>query len=130
MNGKMDVVKGRIKEAAGVLVNNKELRVEGKAEQAAGKVKEVVEETVQKIKGDARKVINQQTITNFNGKMDIAKGRIKEAAGVLAGDEALRVEGKAEQAAGKAKEFVETTAQKIRETARKTIDQLKDKAKQ
>jgi len=130
MNGKLDVVKGRIKEAAGVLVNNKELRNEGKADQVAGKAKEVVEETVQKIKGNARKVINQQTITNFNGKLDIAKGRIKEAAGALVGDESLRIEGKADQVAGKAKEFVETTAQKIRDTARKTIDQLKDKAKQ
>ncbi|HWR10995.1 MAG TPA: CsbD family protein [Rectinemataceae bacterium] len=82
------------------------------------------------MKEDARKVINEQTITNLNGKLDIAKGRIKEAAGVLVGDEALRVEGKADQVAGKAKEFVETTAQKIRETARNTIDKLKDKARQ
>lgn len=66
----------------------------------------------------------------MNGKMDVVKGRIKEAAGVLVNNKELRNEGKADQAAGKAKEFVETTAQKIRETARKTINQLKDKAKQ
>ena len=66
----------------------------------------------------------------MNGKLDIAKGRIKEAAGVLVGDEALRNEGKADQVAGKAKEVVEETVQKIKETAQKTIDKLKDKAKQ
>ncbi|MDP2791004.1 MAG: CsbD family protein [Rectinemataceae bacterium] len=59
MNGKLDVVKGRIKEAAGALVGNKELRDEGKADQLAGKAKEVVEETVQKIKENAQKTIDK-----------------------------------------------------------------------
>jgi uncharacterized protein YjbJ (UPF0337 family) len=35
-----------------------------------------------------------------SGKTDEAKGRIKEAAGVLTGDEKLQREGKADQAAG------------------------------
>ena len=39
MNGKLDVAKGRIKEAAGVLINDEDLRKEGKADQAAGKAK-------------------------------------------------------------------------------------------
>lgn len=59
MNGKLDVVKGRIKEAAGVLIGNAELRTEGKADQVAGKAKEVVEETVQKIKESAQKTIDK-----------------------------------------------------------------------
>ena len=59
MNGKLDVVKGRIKEAAGVLIGNAELRTEGKADQVAGKAKEVVEETVQKIKENAQKTIDK-----------------------------------------------------------------------
>jgi len=66
----------------------------------------------------------------MNGKLDVVKGRIKEAAGVLVDNKELRNEGKAEQVAGKAKEVVEETVQKIKETAQKTIDQLKDKAKQ
>lgn len=59
MNGKLDVVKGRIKEAAGVLIGNAELRTEGKADQVAGKAKEVVEETVQKVKEAAQKTIDK-----------------------------------------------------------------------
>jgi uncharacterized protein YjbJ (UPF0337 family) len=37
------------------------------------------------------------------GKMDQAKGRVKEAAGALTGNERLKQEGKVDQAAGKAK---------------------------
>lgn len=59
MNGKLDVVKGRIKEAAGILIGNAELRTEGKADQVAGKAKEVVEETVQKVKEAAQKTIDK-----------------------------------------------------------------------
>ena len=59
MNGKLDVVKGRIKEAAGVLIGNAELRTEGETDQVAGKAKEVVEETVQKVKDNAQKTIDR-----------------------------------------------------------------------
>jgi uncharacterized protein YjbJ (UPF0337 family) len=65
----------------------------------------------------------------MNGKIDIAKGRIKEAAGVLVNNQTLRNEGKADQVAGKAKEVVEETVQKIKENAQKTIDKLKGTAK-
>ena len=44
MGGKTDVVKGRIKEAAGVLTDNDELRVDGKTDQAVGKAKQAVQE--------------------------------------------------------------------------------------
>ncbi len=40
--GTMDEIKGRVKEAAGVLAGNKNLQREGKADSAAGKVKDVV----------------------------------------------------------------------------------------
>lgn len=46
MSGKTDEVKGRIEEAAGVLTGNDKLRAEGKADQAVGKVKQVVEKAV------------------------------------------------------------------------------------
>ena len=39
MGGKTDVVKGRIKEAAGALTGNDKLRVEGKTDQVVGKTK-------------------------------------------------------------------------------------------
>jgi uncharacterized protein YjbJ (UPF0337 family) len=41
--GKMDEIKGRVKEAAGVLAGNKDLQRDGKADSAAGKVKDVVD---------------------------------------------------------------------------------------
>jgi uncharacterized protein YjbJ (UPF0337 family) len=43
VGGKIDKIKGRIKEAAGVLTGNEELRAEGKTDQAVGEVKEVVD---------------------------------------------------------------------------------------
>ena len=57
-----------------------------------------------------------------SGKTDEAKGRIKEAAGVLTGDEKLKREGKAEQAAGKVKKALE----KVKDKAENAIDDLKD----
>ncbi len=50
MSGKTDEVKGRIKEAAGVLTGNDKLRAEGKADQAVGEVKQVAEKAVDKVK--------------------------------------------------------------------------------
>jgi uncharacterized protein YjbJ (UPF0337 family) len=41
MSGKTDEVKGRIKEAAGVLIDDKNLRQVGKTDQAIGKAKQV-----------------------------------------------------------------------------------------
>ncbi len=50
MAGKTDQVKGRVKEAAGAITDNNNLRREGKTDQAAGKVKEAVEKVVDKTK--------------------------------------------------------------------------------
>lgn len=50
MGGKADEVKGRIKEAAGALTGNDKLRDEGKADQAVGKVEQVAEKVVDKVK--------------------------------------------------------------------------------
>ena len=47
MSGKSDVVKGRIKEAAGALTGNDKLRAEGRADQAVGEVKQVAESAVE-----------------------------------------------------------------------------------
>ena len=43
MGGKTDVVKGRIKEAAGALTGNDKLRDEGKTDQVVGKTKQAVQ---------------------------------------------------------------------------------------
>ena len=50
MSGKTDVLKGRIKEAAGALTGNDELRAEGKADQAVGKTKQAAAKVVGKAK--------------------------------------------------------------------------------
>ena len=50
MSGKTDVVKGRLKEAAGALTDNDALREEGKTDQEIGKVKQVAEKAVAKVK--------------------------------------------------------------------------------
>lgn len=50
MSGKADEVKGRVKEAAGALTDNDEMRREGKVDQAAGKVKQAAEKTVDAVK--------------------------------------------------------------------------------
>ncbi len=53
-----------------------------------------------------------------DGSADKAKGRIKRAAGELAGDEDLRREGKVDQAAGTAKEKVGDAADKVKDALR------------
>lgn len=56
-------------------------------------------------------------------QLDEAKGRVKEAAGTVSGDKDLKREGKADQAAGKAKNAIEGVKDKVTELLRK------DKAK-
>ena len=50
MSGKIDQIKGRIKEAAGALTDDDRLKREGKLDQVVGTVKEKTEEAVDKIK--------------------------------------------------------------------------------
>ena len=45
-----DDLKGRVKEAAGDLTNDKDLQREGKTDQAAGKAKDVVDDVKDKVK--------------------------------------------------------------------------------
>jgi len=48
-----------------------------------------------------------------------AKGRVKEAAGSLSGDDDLRREGKVDKATGAAKDGVEKVSDKIKDTLRR-----------
>ena len=57
MGGKTDVVKGRIKEAAGALTGNEELRQEGQTDQAVGKAKQAVQKAADTVKKGVKKVI-------------------------------------------------------------------------
>jgi uncharacterized protein YjbJ (UPF0337 family) len=57
MGGKTDVVKGRIKEAAGALTGNDKLREEGKTDQAVGNAKQAVQEAADTVKKAVKKVL-------------------------------------------------------------------------
>ena len=59
MGGKTDVVKGRIKEAAGALTGNDKLRDEGKTNQVVGQTKQAVQKVADLVKRAAKKVIEQ-----------------------------------------------------------------------
>lgn len=48
------------------------------------------------------------------GKTDEAKGRVKEAAGALTGDEKLKREGQVDQAVGKIKQAVDKVVDKVK----------------
>ena len=50
----------------------------------------------------------------MSGKSDELKGRVKEAAGALTGDEKLKREGKVDQAAGKVKQAAENAVDKVK----------------
>ena len=53
---------------------------------------------------------------------DDAKGRVKEAAGDLTGDESLQQEGKVDQAVGKVRDGVEGVADKVKDAIRRDKD--------
>lgn len=59
-DGKMDDAKGRVKEAAGALTNDDDLKREGKADQAGGAVKEKI--------GDAKDKLDD-VVDTVKGKM-------------------------------------------------------------
>jgi uncharacterized protein YjbJ (UPF0337 family) len=54
----------------------------------------------------------------MSGTTDKAKGRLKEAAGALTGDDTLRQEGKLDQATGKMKDAAEKVANKVRDAVK------------
>ena len=51
MSGNTDDLKGRVKEAAGDLTNDQDLKNEGKVDQAAGKAKGAVDAVKDKLTG-------------------------------------------------------------------------------
>ena len=53
-SGTMDKAKGRVKEAAGALTDDKKLKREGKIDQAAGKAKDAAERAVDSVKRGLR----------------------------------------------------------------------------
>ena len=58
----------------------------------------------------------------MGGKTDVAKGRIKEAAGALTGNDKLRAEGKTDQAVGKIKQVAKKAVEKVGQAVKKVRD--------
>ena len=58
----------------------------------------------------------------MSGKTDEVKGRIKEAAGALTGNDKLRAEGKTDQAVGEVKQVAERVVDNVKKAVRKTVD--------
>jgi uncharacterized protein YjbJ (UPF0337 family) len=50
MSGTTDTIKGRVKEAVGVVTDDQKLKDEGRVDQAVGKVKKTVEQVIDKAK--------------------------------------------------------------------------------
>ena len=50
VSGKAEEIKGRVKEAAGVVTNDEKLKQEGKVDQASGKIKQATEKVVNKVR--------------------------------------------------------------------------------
>lgn len=59
----------------------------------------------------------------MTGNTDQAKGRVKQAAGDLTGDEQLRQEGRADETAGKVKGKLDD----VKDKAADAVDAVKDK---
>jgi len=55
----------------------------------------------------------------MSGKADQVKGRVKEAAGALTGNDKLRDAGKTDQAAGKVKEVAGKAVDKVKDAVKK-----------
>lgn len=65
----------------------------------------------------------------MKGSAEIVKGRVEEAAGVLAGSDKLRAKGQKDQALGHVKQAAEKGVQKAKEVAQDFVDKAKDSAK-
>ena len=57
-----------------------------------------------------------------NGRLETAKGDVKEAAGKVVGNNKLKAEGLADQAAGKAQSTAGDAKAKVADAAKKAID--------
>jgi uncharacterized protein YjbJ (UPF0337 family) len=55
MSGTSDQIKGRVKEAAGVLTDDQRLKDEGRLDQTTGKIKKTVERVIDKAKNTVKR---------------------------------------------------------------------------
>ena len=58
----------------------------------------------------------------MNGSTKVAKGRIEEAAGALAGNDRLRSKGQTDQAVGQVQQVAEKGVRQIKKSVRKIVE--------
>lgn len=58
------------------------------------------------------------------GRLEEAKGKVKEVAGKVTGNEKLRAEGQVDQLAGKAQKHYGDGKEKLKDAAERAIDKL------
>ena len=83
MSGTTDIVKGRIKEAAGALTDNDDLREAGKSDQELGEVKHAAQKVVDKVKDAAKETVaNAQEVAEESVNRAVEKAKnVKNAIG-------------------------------------------------
>ena len=59
MDGKIDTIKGRLKEAIGVLTDNDHLKREGQRDQVVGRVKDKVERVAEEVKEKVERAVKK-----------------------------------------------------------------------
>ncbi len=59
MGSTTDKIKGRIKEAVGVITDNDRLKSEGQTDQVVGEVKEAAERAAEKVKDKVERVVEK-----------------------------------------------------------------------
>ena len=59
MSGTRDRLKGRIEETAGAATDDPDLRREGRADQAAGEVKDAAGEAASKVEGGVARIVDR-----------------------------------------------------------------------
>jgi uncharacterized protein YjbJ (UPF0337 family) len=120
--GIADNIKGRVKEAVGVLTGNKSEEAEGAAERAKGAVEEAV--------GDGEHDVAKKLTKNSSGEdrdegsSQNVRGRVKQAEGILTGDKDLESDGMAERAKGAAKRTVEDLKHAVQRAKRDVAKKL------
>jgi uncharacterized protein YjbJ (UPF0337 family) len=85
VKGKVEEIKGTLKESVGDLIGNEQMQAEGHAEKLTGQARQDVAKAEERVKGMGEQLV----------------GTAKGAVGKLIGNEQMRVEGKAKELTGK-----------------------------
>jgi uncharacterized protein YjbJ (UPF0337 family) len=88
VKGKVEEIKGAMKEGVGDLIDNEQMQAEGHAEKVKGQARQDVAKAGERVKGIGEEL----------------GGKVKGAVGDLIGNEQMRAEGKAKELKGKGRQ--------------------------